>query len=45
MDESVSDVILSLKTVDGLDFSGAYAQLVSVLSELYKDHLYLMESQ
>lgn len=37
-------LFLSLKSVDGLDFSGAYAQLVSVMSELYKDHLYLMES-
>lgn len=35
---------LSFKNVDGLDFPGAYAQLVSVVAELYKKHLYLIES-
>ena len=35
---------LSLRGVDGLDFAGAYAQLVSALAELYKEHFYIMES-
>lgn len=37
-------LFLSLKSVDGLGFSGAYGQLASVIAELYKDHLYLLES-
>lgn len=37
-------LFLSFKNVDGLDFPSAYAQLVSVLEELYKNHLYLIES-
>lgn len=35
---------LSLRGVDGLDFAGAYAQLVSALAELYKEHFYILES-
>lgn len=38
-------LFLSFKSVDGLDFAGAYAQLVSVVAELYKSHYYLMESE
>lgn len=37
-------LFLSFRGVDGLDFSGAYAQLSAAVAELYKDHLYLMES-
>lgn len=37
-------IFLSLKSVDGLDFPSAYAQLASVIAELYKKHLYLPES-
>lgn len=37
-------LFLSFKGVDGLDFSKAYDKLEAVLSELYKEHLYLMES-
>lgn len=37
-------LFLTFRSVDGLDFSGAYAQFVSVLAELYKKHFYLMES-
>lgn len=36
---------LSFKSVDGLDFSGAYARFVAVIAELYKAHLYLMEDE
>lgn len=36
---------LTFRSVDGLDFSGAYAQLVSVIAELYKKHSYLTESE
>ncbi len=37
-------LFLSFRSVDGLDFGGAYAQLVSVIAELYKEHFYLKES-
>lgn len=37
-------LLLSFKSVDGLNFSGAYRQLTSVIAELYKEHLYLLES-
>lgn len=37
-------LFLSLKSVDGLDFPGAYGQLASVISKLYKEHLYLLDS-
>lgn len=38
-------LFLSFRSVDGLDFSGAYAQLASVIAELYKKHIYLTESE
>lgn len=38
-------VFLSFKSVDGLDFAGAYEQFASVLAETYKEHLYLLESE
>lgn len=38
-------LFLSSRSVDGLDFEGAYAQFVSVIAELYKEHFYLMESE
>lgn len=37
-------LFFSLKTVDGLDFCSAYAQLSALLAELYKHHFYLMDS-
>lgn len=37
-------IFLSMKRVDGLDFSGAYEMLVMVISELYREHLYLIDS-
>lgn len=37
-------LFLSLKGVDGLDFEKAYEKLASVLSDLYREHQYLMES-
>ena len=36
---------LSLKSVSGLNFASAYARLTAVMAELYKDHLYLMDSK
>lgn len=38
-------LFLSFRSVDGLDFEGAYAQFASVIAELYKEHFYLMESE
>lgn len=38
-------IFLSFRSVDGLDFGGAYGMLVKVISELYKEHLYLLESE
>lgn len=38
-------LFLSFRGVDGLNFSGAYAQLASVIAELYKKHIYLTESE
>lgn len=38
-------LFLSFRSVDGLNFEGAYAQFVSVIAELYKEHFYLMESE
>ena len=38
-------LFLSFRSVDGLNFSGAYAQLASVIAELYKKHIYLAESE
>lgn len=37
-------VFLSLKSVDGLDFSSAYQQLVYEIGILYQEHEYLLES-
>lgn len=37
-------IFLSFKSVDGLNFAKAYEKLASVLSELYKEYLCLMES-
>lgn len=37
-------IFLSFKRVDGLDFGGAYDMLTLVIEELYKKHLYLLES-
>ena len=37
-------VFLSLKSVDGLNFEGAYQQLVYEISLLYQKHDYLLES-
>lgn len=38
-------LFLTFRSVDGLNFSSAYAQLVSVIAELYKKHIYLAESE
>lgn len=38
-------LFLSFRSVDGLNFSGAFAQLASVIAELYKRHIYLTESE
>ena len=35
---------LSFKSVDGLDFAKAYEKLTAVLADIYKEHIYLMES-
>lgn len=37
-------LFVTFKDVDGLDFSSAYGMLSSTITELYKEHLYLMES-
>lgn len=37
-------LFLSFKSVDGLDFAKAFDKLLAVISELYKEHLYLIES-
>lgn len=37
-------LFLSLKSVDGLNFEKAYEKLAAVVSDIYKEHLYLMES-
>ena len=37
-------IFVSFRQVDGLDFTGAYDMLTWVISELYKKHLYLMDS-
>ncbi len=36
-------VFLSFKNVDGSNFTSAYAQLTSVMAELYKKHFYLLD--
>lgn len=38
-------LFLTFKSVDGLNFSDAYAQLASVIAELYKKHIYLTDSE
>lgn len=37
-------VSVSFRQVDGLDFTGAYDMFTWVISELYKKHLYLLDS-
>ena len=37
-------VFVSFRQVDGLDFAGAYDMLTWVISELYKKHRYLLDS-
>lgn len=37
-------IFISFKQVDGLDFSGAYDMLSLVIADLYKKHLYLLDS-
>ena len=37
-------VFVSFRQVDGLNFTGAYDMLTTVIAELYKGHLYLMDS-
>lgn len=37
-------IFISFRQVDGLDFSGAYGMLAVVIAEVYKKHLYLMDS-
>ncbi|MDO5423051.1 MAG: AAA family ATPase [Eubacteriales bacterium] len=38
-------VFLSFKRVDGLNFAGAYDMFTAVISDLYKEHLYLLDSE
>ena len=38
-------VFISFKSVDGLDFQGAYDMLTLAISELLKKHLYLLDSE
>lgn len=37
-------IFLSLKDVDGLSFGSAYEMLAAACADLYKEHLYLLES-
>ena len=37
-------IFVSFRQVDGLNFNGAYDMLTMVISELYKEHLYLLDS-
>jgi hypothetical protein len=37
-------IFLSFKDVDGLNFANAYEMLVSEISDVYKEHLYLLDS-
>ena len=37
-------VFVSFRQVDSLDFAGAYGMLALVISDLYKEHLYLLDS-
>lgn len=38
-------LFLSFRSVDGLDFSSAYARFAAVIAEVYKAHLYLLEDK
>ena len=38
-------VFISLRQVDGLDFTGAYDMLTMVIAELYNKHLYLLDGK
>lgn len=38
-------IFLTLRGIDGLEFEGAYAKLAAVISEIYKEHFYLMKSE
>ena len=38
-------IFISFKRVEGLDFQGAYDMLSVVVSEVYKKHLYLLDSE
>jgi len=37
-------IFVSFRQVDGLNFTGAYDMLTTVIAELYKGHLYLLDS-
>lgn len=37
-------IFVSFRRVDGLDFAGAYEMLAAVLSDLYQEHSYLLDS-
>lgn len=37
-------LFLSFKSVEGLDFTKAYEKLAAVLADIYKEHIYLLES-
>ena len=38
-------IFVSFKQVDGLDFASAYEMLKQVVADVYKKHLYLLESE
>lgn len=38
-------IFLSFKDVDGLTFSSAYGMFAAALTDLYKEHLYLLDSE
>lgn len=38
-------IFVSFRQVDGLDFVGAYGMLEMVISDLFKEHLYLLDSE
>ena len=37
-------IFVSFRQVEGIDFAGAYDMLTAVISDLYKKHLYLLDS-
>lgn len=45
MYEPISHHFVSFRQVDGLDFAGAYGMLEMVISDLFKEHLYLLDSE